>query len=178
MTDIPHRETGYLLTVEDAVGAGKDSMYWRLRRPLSRLFFWGGMIVFTAWTAMPDRNRDWTRLSSDILAGVILWLLIYFGVRIGVAFTTRSQMRRWFAQNKAMQLPLRAAWTDHAITVGSSRGHWTYDWSDFVGWGVNERMCRLYTTDRQMILIPVRALTPSQRDDIVARLQEAGSPRR
>ena len=178
MIDAGSRETDYVLTSKDAADAGRDSMRWRLKRPSYRLLFWGGGLLFMAYSVKPDVHQDWAHICSDILAALILWLLIYYGVTTGTAFISQLQMRKWFAQNRGAQAPLHAAWTDDWIKIASPRGHWTYDWGDFVGWGVSDRMCRLYTTDRQMILIPARALTPSQRDDIIARLEASGSPRR
>jgi hypothetical protein len=100
--------------------------------------------------------------------GLLGWIFIGAGTLIGFSnaalpsLLAPRQARRLLLRNKLMRGERTCTWTDDAITTRTQYGVNTIPWIDFQSRVEGKGVFLLYSSPRQFICIPKRALTEAE----------------
>ncbi len=109
------------------------------------------------------------------LAGFAFWSGGVGIVLLGNYLHVPRRARRIYAQQKALHDVMVITWDDNEITLTSTRGVGSYNWSDFLKARRNEQALLLFQSDAAFNFIPMRVLTTEQADGIMASFARAKS---
>ena len=85
--------------------------------------------------------------------------------------------RRLFRQSATAGKPYLYAWSDQGLSFRSETESGTRAWRDFYRWGDSSRGVLLLLNERLFYVIPRRALTAAQAEDLWATVAAHGPPR-
>ncbi|MGQ4275021.1 YcxB family protein [Terrihabitans sp. B22-R8] len=93
-------------------------------------------------------------------------------------FAARGGARKQLREFKALAAPTTISWTPDSIRFDREGAYEDMPWADVHKFAVNEHMLQLYRTSRLYIPIPMRALSPAQRDSLIEAVERARSKTR
>lgn len=175
-------ETSFTFTEADLIVAGRERLCRWLFQPKSILIHLSalGAMFGLGYAFMEPCNcvgtgahaRDGLILAWAIAAWLFLYYAVYYFATIG--WSVRKTLR----DHAAMRAPFTIAWTDEALVHGSLHGTTTYRWEDLAHWGRSASAFLIYYGKRLSFIVPCRALTDKQVNDLDMTLQTVGLPRR
>jgi hypothetical protein len=74
--------------------------------------------------------------------------------------------RRIFPKQKTLHAPLTFSWSEAGLKTENTSGTWQIPWSDYLRFRENASVMLFYQAPRLFQMVPKRALTPEQIDDL------------
>ena len=84
------------------------------------------------------------------------------------------QARKVYSQQKTMQHPVTASWNSEGYSASTKAASGTISWSDFWGWTADENIILFFHSPVLFQMLPRRALTPEEADDLFVHLAQSG----
>lgn len=168
--------TTFTLSIDDLTAAYRFHNIGRYRQRRTWIRFLAVFLVLSAMLIIADRGQN----PGDIAIGVCLifgylaaWIAGLFAFNYW--FYLPRMARRVYAQTRNLQVSCDAEWSDEGIRFVSAHSTVAYAWPDFFAMKRNAEMLLLYQSELMFHVLPMRALTAEQAQDIVARVMNAKS---
>jgi len=167
------------LVEQDHIDANRAWMLLFLRQPKTiarfALLLAGAAIVLASLEWVEGGGADEIiRIAAVAAAAGGGGLLLCLG--LGYLLIPR-RARRLFRQSATAGRPYRYAWSDEGLSFRSDTESGTRAWQDFYRWGESSRGVLLLLNERLFYIIPRRALTAAQAEDLRATVAAHGPPR-
>jgi len=168
----------FTLTEQDYVAAVQAHY---LRLIMSRRSLVGGAILVVAFgvglfAIWSSHGADpYCALYQGLRAGVFAAILLAL-VRFVGYFSTVSMMRRIVRQQKSACGEKEISWSDDALDGRSKYGDFSFPWTDLHGWSSERIGYLFYLNDYQYYILPRRALTAVQEQDLERTVAASGLP--
>lgn len=162
-------ETASFQPTADDLLAGNRLFYrtslrsWRV----ARAFLLGGA-VFAAVFLSCVWGQGLIVMAFTAIGGVVGWAVALGVILLGNYLQLPRRVRRIYAQQKALHDGVEVTWSEAGITITSSRGGGTFNWSDFLRMHRDDHVVILLQSEALFNFIPIRALTAQQADNIEA----------
>jgi len=165
----------FRLGESDLIEAQRAWFNANLRAPMAAILA-GALALVGAGILLldPFPGRMAVALAALPAAGLIVAALLFLAPR----WAMRRQARRIADQNRGLALEQTARWDGEGIEFSSSRGRGRLAWGELYRWQLTPTMLLLYPDETQFHALPLRALDPGAKKEIVSVLQSAGVPRR
>lgn len=102
-----------------------------------------------------------------VLVGCGYWIFFLSALFAASYLRLPKQVRKIFAQQKALHAETTVEWSDTGISFVSARGESRFEWSDYMGAAADRDVVILLQSEVMMNFIPTRTLTQAQVDEIV-----------
>jgi hypothetical protein len=158
------------LTADDYIAANRlftvktFTSHWRVAAYLLIV------AIFTLSLFAPESSRSaFTPFYIMMAVGFALPFFQYF-------YVARAAARKSYAAQKTLRYETMVVWTEDNVTLTNEQGGVTIPWSDFLKWADNDRVFLLFQGPRLFNMLPKRALTAAQIDDLRAILTAKVKP--
>jgi hypothetical protein len=169
MTD-PTRTITLTLTADDYIAANK---LFTIKTFTSRWRLAGYLIIVAIFVlslfAPESRRSAFTPFYIMMAVGFALPFFQYF-------YVARAAARKSYAAQKTLRYETMVSWTEDNVTLTNQQGGVTIPWSDFLKWADNDKVFLLFQGPRLFNMLPKRALTAAQIDDLRAILTAKVKP--
>ncbi|WEJ98920.1 MAG: YcxB family protein [Candidatus Sphingomonas phytovorans] len=145
------------------------NLAWQARAPHRRWLFWLTLAlgVLTTGSILLSLARGLSLMDAVSDSAIMLAALLIFLAHGPVnRLLIPRQVRKMLAQNKALLSPVQCQWSNEAITFSGKSGNSTIDWKDLHRWFSDESSFVFLLSDRLMLLLPTRALSGAQQEDL------------
>ena len=168
------RRIDFEITADDYVAANRLHVHliyfsWRGLRALVILWLLYTLVV-VALSGEWDLARILPLLGITTIGTPIIAACI-FGIN---AFLLARRTRRLFDQQRSLHGKMIAEWNEAGLQLASPNGSGIHEWSDFIKWAESKTMLLFYQNDMLFNLVPKRALTAEQAEDIKTALRAQG----
>lgn len=164
-----HPFVTFTLTPEDYCGAMRlcARRYWlgSIRPRIGFAVMFGGLVML-----MAAMNFDLAFVTA------VIWLMIALVAMPFILYyrLLPRRARKIHAQQKSLQVPVGASWTEKGYFASSALGSGTIPWTSYHDWRRDKAMILLMQSEVLFQMIPRRALSAEQDADLVAALERSG----
>ena len=155
----------YTPSEADLIEANRLWFRRELRRGGNLLFFFCGGWIFglVGWHFGSDAGFD-PLLAFG--AGILVWLAGLFLILANMRRQIPKRVRREFAEQRALRDEVELSWSDDGLTATTAHGHSQFGWDEFRSWTENEAVFLLFHAERLFTVVPKRALSEDQVDEL------------
>lgn len=158
------RSTTLTITTEDFSQALKLDALRQFKRPRRLLLAAatiGSFYFFLAFQVMEGASMEGLKLPVLLITVGLIFgpLAVYFA-------TAPFRARFMYKRQKTLQQPLTYEWSEDGLTAIGATGHWTIAWRDYHRFLSNERILLFYQGPNIFQVLPTRALSNEQLNDI------------
>lgn len=158
------RSTTLTITAEDLSQAQKLNALYQFKRPLRLLA--AAATAASALFLMAILGFDSAATNGQMLLVLLLAAGLIFVPVVGLLVLPPHQARFMYKRQKTLQQPLTYEWSEDGLTAIGATGHWTIAWRDYHRFLSNERILLFYQGPNIFQMLPMRALSNEQLNDI------------
>ncbi|WP_417584557.1 YcxB family protein [Pelagibacterium sp.] len=126
------------------------------------------VLVALAMMIMTGFDEGFTSAAIGGLIGLAAMPpLIYF-----IALPYRA--KKVFAQQKTLHAPIAASWSEDGFTANTSSMGGTIAWNQYFGWSEDQAVFLIMQSQQLFQMLPKRAMTNQQIEDLRAHLVRSG----
>jgi hypothetical protein len=159
----------FTITAEDYANASRLYMrrYWATRVG-PRLFIAAMFALCLIAVIVSGFDPTPTTVAIIVMVGTAICPLLSYFVLIP------RQARKIYREDKHLQHPIEASWTQDAYFASNATGTNTIPWSDYYGWSADEKMVLLMQSPAVFQMLPRHALSNEQAADLIGHLENSG----
>jgi hypothetical protein len=125
----------------------------------------GGIAAIDFCVQLAVAHGSFADAAQDALVPAAAATVLAFSYAL-TPLTIPRQVRTQFAQRRTMADPIEAEWNDERLIFTAAPGHTVVRWANLHRWVHDDASFAFLPTDRMILMVPKRAMTPSDIADL------------